>query len=114
MWDEKHLEGKRKLRYYKEVINCNLEDQKYLSVVTSSRKKINIAKIRTNSHELHSETRSWSIPKISWVERVSHLRQSMNVEDENYFHSICNNTNICNLLTCQNYNELGKLLGKFF
>ena len=49
---EENLAVKRKLRYYKEVINPNLEDQKYLLVVTSSQKKINIAKIRTNSHEL--------------------------------------------------------------
>jgi hypothetical protein len=45
------------------VINPNLEDQKYLFVLTSVKKKINIAKIRTNSHELHSETGHWSIPK---------------------------------------------------
>ena len=32
MWCEKDLEAKRKLRYYKEVINPTLEDQKYLSV----------------------------------------------------------------------------------
>ena len=63
MWWEKNLVVKRKLRQYKEVINRNLEHQKYLLVVSSSRKKINIAKIRTNSHELHSETGSWSIPK---------------------------------------------------
>ena len=41
---------------FEEVINPNLEDEKYLSVVTSSRNKINIAKIRTNSHELHRKT----------------------------------------------------------
>ena len=46
MWCEKDLEDKRKLRYYKEVINPTLEDQKYLLVLTSSKKKINIAKIR--------------------------------------------------------------------
>ena len=28
-WCEKNLEAKRKLRYYKEVINPTLEDQKY-------------------------------------------------------------------------------------
>ena len=56
LWCEKNLAVKRKLRYYKEVINPNLEDQKYLSILTSSNKKINIAKIRMNSHELHSET----------------------------------------------------------
>ena len=56
MWDEKELEGKIKLRYYKDIINPNLEDHKYLSVLTSSKKKVNINKIRTNTHELHSET----------------------------------------------------------
>jgi hypothetical protein len=50
MWCDKELEEKRKLRYYKDVINPNLEDQNYLSVLTSVKKKINIAKIRTNSH----------------------------------------------------------------
>ena len=51
MWCEKDLDDKIKLRYYKEVINPTLEDKKYLFVLTSSKKKINIAKIR-NSHEL--------------------------------------------------------------
>jgi hypothetical protein len=63
LWCDKELEDKIKLRYYKEVINPNLEDQKYLFVLTSVKKKINIAKIRTNSHELHSETGHWTIPK---------------------------------------------------
>jgi hypothetical protein len=66
LWCDKELEDKRKLRYYKEVINPNLEDQKYLFVLTSVKKKINIAKIRTNSHELHSEIGHWTIPKM-WV-----------------------------------------------
>ena len=57
MLDKKEIEVKIKLRYYKEVINPNLEDQKYLSILTSLKKKINITKIRTNSHELHYETR---------------------------------------------------------
>ena len=39
MWCEKDLEAKRKLRYYMEVINPTLEDQKYLSILTSSKKK---------------------------------------------------------------------------
>ena len=76
---------KIKLRYYKEVINHNLEDQKHLSVVTSSWKKINIAKIITSSHELHRETGCWFIPKTPWAERVCHLCESMSVEDENHF-----------------------------
>ena len=35
LWCEKDLEAKRKLRYYKEVINPTLEDQMYLFVLTS-------------------------------------------------------------------------------
>ena len=84
LWCEENLAVKRKLRYYKEVINPNLEDQKYLSVLTKSRKKIYIDKIRTNSHDLHSETRHWSIPKTPWVERVF-MCKSMSVENENRF-----------------------------
>ena len=45
------IKENRKLRYYKDVINPNLEDQNYLSVSPSVKKKISIAKIRTNSHE---------------------------------------------------------------
>ena len=41
----KELEDQRKLRQFKEVINPNLEDQKYLFVLTSVKMKINIAKI---------------------------------------------------------------------
>jgi hypothetical protein len=64
MWCDKRVRGKRKLRYYKEIINPNLEDQNYLSMLTSVKKKISIAKIRTNSHELHTETDLWSILKM--------------------------------------------------
>jgi hypothetical protein len=54
MWCDKELKEKRKLRCYKDVINHNLEDENYLFVLTSVKKKISITKIRTNSHELHS------------------------------------------------------------
>lgn len=56
LWCDTKLEDKRKLRYYKEMTNPNLEDQKYLSILTSVEKKISVAKIRINSQELHSET----------------------------------------------------------
>ena len=39
LWCEKDFEAKRKLRYYKEVINPTLEDQKYLYVLINSKKK---------------------------------------------------------------------------
>ena len=128
MWCEKYLEDKRKLMYYKEVINPTLKDQKYLLVLTSSKKKINIAKIRTNSHELHSETGRWAVPKTPWVERICHLCENMNIKDEKHFllecptythirslfHNLCCNSDIPNLLTSQNYSELGTLLSKLF
>jgi hypothetical protein len=63
MWCDKELEKKRKLRYYKYAINHNQEDQNYLFVLTSVKKRITIDKIRTNYHELYSETRGWSILK---------------------------------------------------
>jgi hypothetical protein len=39
MWCDKELEEKIKLRYYKDVINPNLEDQNYLFVLSSVKKK---------------------------------------------------------------------------
>jgi hypothetical protein len=80
MWCDKELEDKRRLRYYKEVVNPNLEDQKYFSILTSAKKKINIAKLRTNSHELHSEIGRWKICKTSWDERICHLCDTKRVE----------------------------------
>ena len=112
LWCEENLGVKRKLRYYKEVTNPNLEVQKYLSLVTNSWKKINITKIKTNSHELHSKTGCWSIPKTPWAERVFHLCDFINIDDENHFlleclpythirskfHSIWYNTNFYNFI----------------
>jgi hypothetical protein len=94
----------------------------------SVKKKKSIAKIRTNSHELHSETWCWSIPKTPWDERVCHLCGTKKDEDENqflldcptyteiryHFQNICRTTNLPNLLTQQNYGDLGKLLLKLF
>jgi len=49
-----------------EVINPKLEYQNYLSSVGIVMKKINIAKIRRNSHELQSEIGRWTTPRTSW------------------------------------------------
>jgi hypothetical protein len=128
MWCDKELEEKRKLRYYKDVINPNLEDQNYLPVLPSVKKKISIVKIRTNSHELHSEIGRWSIPKTSWDERVCHLCDTKKVEDGNqfildcpaythirsHFQNICHATILPNLLTQHKYDDLGKLLLMLF
>ena len=73
LWCEKDLEVKRKLRYYKEVINPNIEDQKYLFVLTSMKNKINIAKIIINSNELHNETWNWTVHKTSWDVLVQNI-----------------------------------------
>lgn len=75
MWPKKDLAAKRKLRYYKEVINPTLEDQK----------KINITKIRMNFHELHSEIDRWVVPKMPWMERIYRICENRNIEDENHF-----------------------------
>jgi len=125
---EKDLEVKRKLWYYKEVINPNLEVQKYFFVLTSSENKINIAKIRTNSHELYSETRCWTVPKTPWVERICHLCETMSVEDEKHFllecpaythirsqfYNLCYNTNLHSLLARQHFGDFRTLLSKLF
>jgi hypothetical protein len=109
---------------HQDVINPNLEYQNYLSVFPSVKKKISIAKIRTNSHELYSETRCWSIHKTPWDERLCHLCDTKKDEDENHFllycpaythirshfQNICHTTNLRNLLTQQKYGFLGKLL----
>ena len=128
MWCEKDLAAKRKLSYYKKVITPTLEDQKYLPILTSSKKKINIAKIRTNSRELNSETGYWVVPKTPWMERICHLYENTNIEDENHFlleclaynhirsqfHNLCHNIDLPSLLRCQNYSELGRLLSNLF
>ena len=102
------------------MIKPNLEDQKYLSILISINKKINISKIRTNSHEIHSETGYWIVPKMSWDERICHLCNTKRVEDENHrllkclvhmhirsqFQNTCYNTDLPNLLTRHNYDDL--------
>ena len=128
MWCDKELEDKRIVRYYKEVIHHNLEDQKCLYILTSVKKKINIAKIRTNSHELKSETWRWTIPKTPWDERICHLCDTKRVEDEvhfliechvynnirEHFENIYYNTDLPNILTHHNYGDLTMVLLKLF
>jgi hypothetical protein len=128
MWCDRDLEEKRELTYYKDLINPNLTDQNYLYVFPSVKKKISIAKIRTNSHELQSETWRWSIPKTPWDERVCHLCDTKKVEDEKHFlldcpaythirstfQNIDHTTNLPNLLTQKKYGDLGKLLLMIF
>ena len=62
MWDVKKMEDKRKLRYYKEVINPIVDNHNYLSMLTSTKSKMNIARIRTKSRELQSDTKQSFTP----------------------------------------------------
>jgi hypothetical protein len=66
------------------VINPNLEDQMYLSILTSTKEIINIVKIRTNFDELHSEIGHCILPKMLWVERLCHLCDAKTIENEKY------------------------------
>jgi len=61
--DDKELKGKIKLLYYKEVINPTLANKNYLVVLTSAKKKMNIVKIRTNSHEIEVKPDVGLFPK---------------------------------------------------
>jgi hypothetical protein len=118
------LVDKRKLRYYKEAINTNLEDQNYLSVLRNEKKKIKISKIRANSSELHSETMHWTTPKTPWNEIICHFCDTKQAEYEKQFllylfaythirfqfKNIFHNTNPTNILSHQNYGDLAMLL----
>ena len=90
-----------------------LEDQKFLSVLTSSKKKINIVKIRTNSMN--------SIVKRVFGQFLKHHGQkgsaiSMRIgtsrmkitssQSASQFQNLCCNTDLPSFLRCQNYSEL--------
>jgi hypothetical protein len=62
MWRDA-TENKRKLNYCKEIISTKLEDHNYIFNVVNTIRKINIANIRTNYNELHSEIGHWIRPK---------------------------------------------------
>ena len=123
---QKLLEDQRKSRYYKEAVNLNLEDQKYLFVLIRLKKKTNIVKIRTKFHDLHSKIRHWKIPKTPWHERIFDLCDIKRVEGENNFLIECHaythirvqfknifyNTNIPNILS--NHNLIILLLNPFY
>jgi hypothetical protein len=59
----KEIDNDKKLNYYEEIINFNLEEQNYLFIVVSSKRKINIVKMKTNSHELHFKIGFWTRSK---------------------------------------------------
>ena len=64
LWEDKELEDKRKLRYYKEVINPTFDNENDLFVLSNNKRKMNITEIRNNSHELESQIGCWTRPKM--------------------------------------------------
>ena len=128
MWEDQELEGKRKLRYCKEVMDPTLGNHNYLSLLSKNKKKMNISKIRTNFHEFQSETGWWSIPKTPWNDRICQICDSKQVEDEKHFLLDCSNlshirfqfptiyhtSNILDLLSQPTYRNLGVLISLLF
>jgi hypothetical protein len=112
------------MTHYKEAFNSKLEYQNYLFTIVSFKKKINIAKIRTNSPEIHDEIERWIRPRTPWKERICKVCNFIKAEDEKlcllerttyieiktHFKNICNTTNIYNVLTHENQNELNNLI----
>lgn len=82
LWDDKELEGKSKLRYYKEVIKPTLANWTCLFVLNNVKKKMNIARIKSRFHELHSKNGSFSIPKTPSDKRICHLYDTKRVDDK--------------------------------
>ena len=128
LWEDQELEDKMKLRYYKEVINPTLDNQNYFFMLTITKKKMNIARIRTNSHKLRSETRWWYIPKTPWSDRICQICNTNKVEYEKHFllecpslshicsqfPNICHTSNIFDLLIQPIYSDIGALLSLLF
>jgi hypothetical protein len=90
VWWDKKLEDKRKLKYYKEVVNLNVKKSKYLLCFVGQSPKL------------------------------PHLCDTYRVEDENHFllecpaytqirsqfQNICHNADLLDLLSHQNYGDL--------
>jgi len=87
-----------------------LVNQNYFSNIISLENKLNIAKIRTNAHNLHNETSHWANLKSPRDEQICKICDTNEVEDEHHFHlafptlnNIGYNFNkFHNLLTLQN------------
>ena len=89
---------------------------------------MNITRIRTNSHELRSETGRWYTPKTPWDDRIFQIWDTKKVEDEKHFlldcltlshiwsqfTNICHTSNLLDLLSQPIYSNLGVLLSLLF
>lgn len=128
LWSDEELEGKIKLRYCNEVINPTPANQNYLYILTNAKKRMNITRIRANSHELQSETRSLYIPRIPLDETICLLCDTKRFSYEknfifdfltlnpicSHFHNILPIINLIDLLSQENYNDLRTFLSLIF
>jgi hypothetical protein len=103
----------RKKKYYIEEFNptYNHHQKAYIGENISSRAKMLIAQLRTNSHQLHCETGCWKRPKESWEERVCMFCNSGKVETEKHFILECeafkdNRDSYVSILTANSWNNL--------
>lgn len=55
------------------MINHNLENKKYIFVLTSLKEKINIVKLKSNFNKIYSEIGHWTIPKMLGVKTIFYL-----------------------------------------
>jgi hypothetical protein len=70
-----------------------------------------IARLRTNSHQLHCETGHWKRPKEAWEERVCMFCTSGKMETEKHFILKCEafkdiRDNYVSILTASSWNNL--------
>jgi len=80
--NDNEIINKRKLKHYKYFINLDLDNQHYFSNTMVLKTKMNIDKIRTNAHDLHSEASHWTNPKTPWDERICKICDAKVVDDE--------------------------------
>lgn len=85
LWCYKQIENKKMLVYNKEAIDPKLKDRTYLSIFASVEKKINIAKIITNSHDLHTEIGRCTRLETSQEARIYKVCDSNKVKNEKHF-----------------------------
>jgi len=97
-------------------------------MLTSTKKKMSITRIRTNSHQLRSETGRWSTSKTPSEDRICQICDTKKVEDENQFLLDCmtithirsqfpiisHTSNLLDLLSQPNYSDLEMLIPLLF
>lgn len=84
-WNDDNIKDKRKLSYYKNIINPKLEHPSYPHKIINFKKKLVVAKLRTNSHELHSEIVRCTIPKTPRDKRICKFCNLNAIKDETHF-----------------------------